>query len=149
MSDQDEQIVEQAVHKTYIEDPKYRNVTLCKRKSMLLRKTIELSNMCRQDIFMCIFDKEKQKILEFRTSDCFDAQMVQDLLRQETKCQFQYELFTNTTGHLQSAPGKQDSIIDDLAEQDDQTKKVSLTSIKNDFKEVSPSTIKDVLLGVK
>ena len=133
----EDQIIEEGIYKNYIEDPNRRNVTLCKRKSMLLRKTIELSNLCRQDIFLCIFDKEKQKILEFRTSENFDAHMVQDLLRQETKCQFGYELYTKDSGNLTERRGPEDLEIDDdsdRSEEVQQKKRISITDIKNDFK---------------
>ena len=142
------------MYKNYIEDPNRRNVTLCKRKSMLLRKTIELSNMCAQDIFLCIFDKEKQKILEFRTSDSFDVHTVQDLLRQETKCQFQQELFTKTSGHLNNISKKEDPVVDDDSDESadvQKQKKISMTTIKNDFKkelESKSNISKDILLGI-
>ena len=59
MNENLDSISEKQTAKGYIEDPIKRKVTLCKRKSMVLRKLIELSTMCGQDIFMCIFDKEK------------------------------------------------------------------------------------------
>ena len=47
---------------------------------------------------MVVFDKEKQKLLEFRSKNDFDINVAQDLLSSEIRCQFKYELFSNTHG---------------------------------------------------
>ena len=60
-------------YNTFIEDPISRGITFCKRKCQILKKLIELKKMCGADIFLCIFDREKQKILEFRSENDFDA----------------------------------------------------------------------------
>jgi len=44
-------------------------VTFCKRKRGILKKLIEMSKLCGQDIFMVMFDKEKQKVLQFRSDE--------------------------------------------------------------------------------
>mgnify|MGYP006090436349 CR=1 FL=1 len=43
----------------FIENVSKRKVTVSKRKRGLIKKAIELSEMCGLDIFMVIFDKEK------------------------------------------------------------------------------------------
>ena len=43
----------------YLEDQSKRDVTYAKRKRGIIKKMIELSTMCGQDIFLVIFDKEK------------------------------------------------------------------------------------------
>ena len=48
---------------SYIHNVAKRKVTSSKRKRGLLKKAIELSVMCGLDIFMIIFDKEKQKFV--------------------------------------------------------------------------------------
>ena len=67
-------------YSTFIEDPISRGITFCKRKCQILKKLIELKKMCGIDIFLAVFDKEKQKLLEFRSENEFDANMVKDLL---------------------------------------------------------------------
>ena len=42
-----------------IADKNSRNVTYCKRKRGLIKKAIELSRLCDQQIYLIIFDKEK------------------------------------------------------------------------------------------
>jgi hypothetical protein len=47
---------------TKISDDKKRKVTISKRKRGLFKKAIEMSMLGGLDIFMVIFDKDKQKI---------------------------------------------------------------------------------------
>lgn len=48
---------------TKIADKNSRNVTYCKRKRGLIKKAIELSKLCEQNIYLAIFDKEKQRFI--------------------------------------------------------------------------------------
>lgn len=41
-----------------------RYVTFCKRKRGLLKKAIELSQLCDQHIYLAIFDEKKQRLVE-------------------------------------------------------------------------------------
>jgi len=43
----------------YINDKNARIVSYSKRKKNLIKKAIELSKMCGQEIFIMIFDKER------------------------------------------------------------------------------------------
>ena len=69
----------------YITNKVKREVTLCKRKRGLIKKVIELSQLCNIDIFMTLFDKEKQKIIEFRSQNNFTSSVVSDLLQREIR----------------------------------------------------------------
>ena len=53
-----------------------RNVTFCKRRRGLMKKAIEMSVLCGQDIFFIMFDREKQKLYEFNSSEEFDIKVV-------------------------------------------------------------------------
>jgi len=43
----------------FMEDKNQRNITFSKRKRGLLKKVIELSSLCGQEILMYIYDKTK------------------------------------------------------------------------------------------
>jgi hypothetical protein len=43
----------------FIEDKNMRNITFCKRKRCLLKKTIEICSLCGLDMFMFVYDKDK------------------------------------------------------------------------------------------
>lgn len=59
-----------------IKDKNSRNVTYCKRKRGLIKKAMELSTLCAQHIYLIIFDKEKQRLIEYRSHKDFDRKVV-------------------------------------------------------------------------
>ena len=79
-----------------IEDKNQRNVTFCKRRRGLLKKIIELSLLCGQDIYLVMFDKEKQKLLQYSSSEDFDSKVVHHLTSPDTRQQFTYESYLNS-----------------------------------------------------
>ena len=62
-----------------IENPIKRYVAFCKRKKVVLKKVIELTAMTGVDIFMIVFDKNKQKMLEYRSDINFTSDIVASL----------------------------------------------------------------------
>ena len=59
-----------------IMDKNSRNVTYCKRKRGLVKKAIELSKLCNQYVYMVIFDKEKQRMIEYNSNLDFDYRVI-------------------------------------------------------------------------
>jgi histidinol phosphatase-like enzyme len=47
-----------------IQDELKRRCAMTKRKRGLFKKAIELSSLCNVDIFVCVFDRNRQKIFE-------------------------------------------------------------------------------------
>ena len=82
-------------HIKLVPNKNQRNVTYSKRKRGILKKAIELSILCGQDIFMVIFDKEKQKLIEFRSKLDFNPSIVESLTNKDISIQFKHELYTN------------------------------------------------------
>lgn len=48
------------------------NSTLAKRKRGLLKKAIELSTICNQDVYIVIVDESRKRMVEFKSSTDFD-----------------------------------------------------------------------------
>tara|TARA_B110000285_G_C14590674_1_gene366258 strand:+ start:156 stop:401 length:246 start_codon:yes stop_codon:yes gene_type:complete len=63
-------------------------VTVSKRKRGIVKKIIELSVMCGLDIFMVIFDREKQSLNEFSSDPDFDESVISHMLDKYNKQQF-------------------------------------------------------------
>jgi hypothetical protein len=98
---------------TFISDKKRRDVSYCKRKRGLIKKIIELSNLCHHDIYLVIFEKEKQKIVEYRTDVTFNSEIISGLLNPDIIMDLQHELYTNKTHQDQFMSRDED--VDPLA----------------------------------
>ena len=59
-----------------IKDKNTRNVTYCKRKRGLIKKAIELSKLCNQYVYLVIFDREKQRLIEYNSHSVFDHKLI-------------------------------------------------------------------------
>ena len=79
----------------FLEDQEKRDVTFSKRKRGVIKKMIELSRMCGQDIFMVIFDRSKQKIVEYRSEAKFGIQIVNALMHKDVSKHFVHQSYTN------------------------------------------------------
>ena len=49
-------------------------VTLNKRKRGIIRKAIELYDLCNQELYIAIFDKQKNHLVEYKSSDILNPQ---------------------------------------------------------------------------
>ena len=56
-----------------------RNTTYSTRKRGLLKKAMEISMLCAQNIFMVMFDPTKNKIVIYRSSNDLDSTKIDDL----------------------------------------------------------------------
>lgn len=54
-----------------IESKTQRNVAFCKRKRGFLKKAIELSYLCGQQILIIIYDEERERVVQFSSEDSF------------------------------------------------------------------------------
>ena len=63
---------------SYIESIKTRNVTYCKRKRGFIKKAIELSVLCGQQISVLMYDNRKNKMVSYNTTG-FDHQYARNL----------------------------------------------------------------------
>ena len=56
--------------------PYDQTVTLNKRKRGLIRKAIELCKLCDQAIYLAIFDQEKNTLVQYKSSEIFDPELL-------------------------------------------------------------------------
>ena len=54
-----------------IEDKAGRNVTYSKRKKGVIKKAMELSHLCAQEILLVMFNKKNQKLVIYQSSEDF------------------------------------------------------------------------------
>ena len=103
---------------TMIEDDNSRANTYCKRKRGLIKKIIELSKLCKQEICMVMFDNDRQRIVHFKSSEEFTLRTAKYLLSEPVVSNFfaerytcdDYELFRNySTVKKQTKPGEKNS----------------------------------------
>jgi hypothetical protein len=87
-------------------------VAYCKRKRSLLKKLIEISHLCDLDIFLVVFDKSKQKLLEYRTEMDFSVDIVKELLEPEIKRNMKYDLFTNSNQIINIDSDEDETVAD-------------------------------------
>ena len=51
-----------------IENKVSKYVTYCKRKKGVIKKAMELSLLCGQEVMLTIFDKKKKKLVVYQSS---------------------------------------------------------------------------------
>lgn len=64
----------------YLKDRSLRNIAYHIRKRGLLKKAIELSSMCGLEMFLLIYDKEKDKIIEYQSNNQFNLGKVTEII---------------------------------------------------------------------
>ena len=69
---------------TPIENKALKNVTYCKRKRGLIKKAMELSMLCDQQISLVVFDQKKNKIVSY-TSKGFSHFDAADMVKIHTE----------------------------------------------------------------
>jgi len=77
--------IRKAIGLQKIEDYESQRVSLVKRRKGIVKKCIELNIMCQQDVFLVIFDRQKQKLLEYRSDPDMDLKLVSHLLDNNQK----------------------------------------------------------------
>ena len=78
-----------------INDRNLKTITYNKRKRGIIKKAVELSVLCKQEIFMTIFNKENNKLVVYQSSDDFSSQRVNTLLQSNATLNSLYEEHNN------------------------------------------------------
>jgi hypothetical protein len=80
-----------------IENSLQRNVAFCKRKRGFLKKAIELSLLCAQDILIVIHDASKNRVIQFSSDASFSVKAAYTAIQKNEQYgkQLSFEKFTN------------------------------------------------------
>ena len=79
-----------------IEDKNALAVTYCKRKRGLIKKGIELAQLCDQFVYIVVFDKEKQRLVEFCSTSDFNSKIIAKLTSPSLRQHLKYENYNNS-----------------------------------------------------
>ena len=63
-----------------IENSHIREVTFWKRKKGLIKKAMELSMMCQQELYLVIYDKEQKRLITYQNDMSFNTKIVSKLV---------------------------------------------------------------------
>ena len=62
-----------------IENNVSRNITYCKRKKGLVKKAMEISMLCAQQVYLVMYDKETKKLILYKSSGDVDSTIIKNL----------------------------------------------------------------------
>ena len=74
---------------------KEQRVTFTKRKRGILKKCIEVSEICGQDVFMVILDRKSKRIVELNSTPDFNLQAVTSAMEDHEKNGMEHAKFYN------------------------------------------------------
>ena len=63
-------------HPKFITDHIKRNIAYCKRKKCVIKKAMEMSMLCGQDVSVVLHDPIKSKLVIFRSTADFNMQKI-------------------------------------------------------------------------
>ena len=63
-------------HPQFIADHIQRNITYCKRKKCLIKKAMEMSMLCGQEVSVVLHDPIKSKLVIFRSAADFNMKKI-------------------------------------------------------------------------
>ena len=97
----------------YIDDREARDITYSKRKRGILKKCIEFSKMCGQDMSLTIFDKVRQKLVQYSSTYDFSPKVAAKLVEPENIKLISFSAFCNDNiGQIQNIKHKSNKNFD-------------------------------------
>lgn len=78
-----------------IQDSRARDATFCKRRKNIVSKLVELGRLCDLNIYLMIFNKDKQALHEYKSDDLFTSEVACRLLEPENLEQFKTKFETS------------------------------------------------------
>ena len=87
----------------YIKNKKTRNVTFCKRKKGMLKKAVELSELCAVSVCVLIYDKTRGKCTHFMSDP--EDNLLQFFNNENTRDFFSNRNYLELGGRREDLPG--------------------------------------------
>ena len=78
-----------------IQDKQERNITFSKRKKGVIKKAMELSFLCDQEVFMAFYNKDSKKLVLYQSTSEFNIQKLNEILVNREFNERLYEEHTN------------------------------------------------------
>lgn len=78
-----------------IQDKHVKNITFSKRKKGVIKKAMELSHLCNQDVIVAFYNKDNKKMVLYQSTPEFTPQRLQDILVKREINERLYEEHTN------------------------------------------------------
>lgn len=72
-----------------------KNIAYFKRKRGILKKAMELSLICQQDIYMVIFDRKLGRFVEFQSTPQINVHKIKSMQDMGEIYKYNYELYEN------------------------------------------------------
>jgi hypothetical protein len=82
-------------HYDTIKDKHAKNITFSKRKKGVIKKAMEISHLCEQDVFVALYNRENKKLVLYQSTPDFTPLKINEIIVNRDFNQRLYEEHSN------------------------------------------------------